>query len=83
MLRRFELDAGKAVLVARAEHILRYCEPRHLIELRDLLRQCVAGQQPAAVDAALVALFADVQVCHDVLTEHRGMRTGEKRECPF
>ena len=68
----------KAALVVRAECILAYCCPRyHLEELRDLLRQVIAGLPPEAADAALVQLFADVEVCHEVLREEHGLRSGE------
>jgi hypothetical protein len=77
-------DSNRAALVVRAKYILRLCDRD---ELRDMLRRWIAGLPPEKVDAALVELFAEIDILEEVMMEHCGFRDPDPGEipdeCPF
>ncbi len=82
-MKRFEQIDDKAALVVRAHDILMSCPPQEREALRDVLRQCIAGLPPESADAELVALFADVEVCDQVLWEHDGIVRCAEDDGPY
>jgi hypothetical protein len=75
----------RAALVVRAHDILKGFGDDG--ELRDILRRWIAIFPPEKADAALVELFAEIDILNDVIFESCGLRDpgpGElPDECPF
>ncbi len=58
--------------VAHAEVILRGVPPDLRDELRDIIRRLIADKSSVEADAAIVELFAEIQILDDVIMESYG-----------
>jgi hypothetical protein len=78
-------ENNKAGDVVRMTRALMPMGPADLGEVCDILRRLIAGLPPEAADAAIVALFNEVQICDDVEWEEHGYTRGEGDDgpCPF
>jgi hypothetical protein len=63
--------------VARARELI-HTSPRNCDELRDILRNVIAGLDPGAADAALVELFREIQILDNVILEECGYQLDSK-----
>jgi plasmid stability protein len=68
----------RAALVVRARKLLGSSND----ELRDILRQWIAGLSPEAADAALIELFAEIDTLQEVILEQCGFRKSPPDESP-
>lgn len=81
-----EAMIDRAALAVRAQKSFWGWGPDDLKQLQDILRQCIAGVPPEAVEATLMGLFDDLVVAREVLEEEvygPAITRDPDAPCPF
>jgi hypothetical protein len=63
------MEGNKAAAVTKAWDALRGTPPEERYQVRDAIRTYIAGLPTEAVDAAIIELFEEVQICDEVFNE--------------